>query len=79
MTNDEAHGVIATVLSGIAPEVDLTTCDTGAPMTRELDLDSMDVLALLAGIAEASGVDIPESDVEPEWSIDDLAAHLVAG
>lgn len=77
MTDAEARTVIAAVLHGIAPEVDLAACDSNEPLTRELDLDSMDVLSLLTGIGERTGIEIPETDFEPDWSLDDLAAYLV--
>jgi len=77
MTDAEARTVIAAVLRGIAPEVDLAMCDNTEPLGRELDLDSMDMLALLTGIGERTGIDIPETDIEADWSLDDLAAYLV--
>ncbi len=77
MNDTEARSVIAGVLRTIAPEVDLGICDASEPLTRELDLDSMDVLSLLSGIGDRTGIQIPETDVEPDWSIDDLARYLV--
>jgi len=77
MNDAEARTVIAGVLRTIAPEVDLSTCDGSEPLTRELDLDSMDVLSLLTGIGDRTGIQIPETDIEPDWGLDDLAAYLV--
>ena len=78
MNDADARTVIAAVLGRIAPEVNLAECDATEPLTRELDLDSMDVLSLLTGIGERTGIEIPDADVEPDWSLDDLAAYLVA-
>ncbi|MFN8050127.1 MAG: acyl carrier protein [Acidimicrobiales bacterium] len=78
MTDTEARTVITAVLQRIAPELDLARFDFDptAPLAGELELDSMDVLAMLAGIGEETGVQIPDADVDPEWSLDDLAAYL---
>jgi len=78
MTPDQAETAIAEVLGRIAPEVDLTVCDHRQPMTQELDLDSMDMLELLAGIVERTGIVIPETEINSDWSLSDLIAGLVA-
>lgn len=76
MNENTARNAVAESLRRIAPEVDLSICDAAAPMTRELDLDSMDMLSLLADVADRTGVDIPEGDVQSNWSLDDLVAYL---
>lgn len=76
MNDTEVRKAVAECLRSIAPEVDISSCDGAAPMTRELDLDSMDLLSLLAAVAERTGVDIPDSEVDSEWSLDDLVAYV---
>lgn len=78
MNDTEARDVIRAALARIAPEIELDDADTTEPMTRELDLDSMDMLSLLEAIGERTGVQIPETDVEPTWSLDDMVAYLTA-
>ena len=78
MNHAEARDVIAAVLHRIAPEIDLATSDPHEPLTRELDLDSMDVLSLLVGIGDRTGIEIPEADVQPDWSLEDLAGYLMS-
>ena len=73
---DEARRVIAEVLGRIAPEIELDTCDFDEPMNQELDLDSMDMLELITGIDERTGIRIPEGDAKPEWSLSELIADL---
>jgi acyl carrier protein len=62
MTDDEAHDLICTVLTGIAPEVDPATIDPDVELGPELDLDSMDFLNLVEGVCASTGLEIPEHD-----------------
>ncbi len=48
----------------VAPEVDPATLDDKAPLQEQLDLDSMDFLSFLEGVAARTGVDIPERDYD---------------
>ncbi len=76
ITPDEARRTIGEVLATITPEIDLDTCDFDEPMNQELDLDSMDMLELITGIHERTGIPIPEGEVKPEWSLSELIAEL---
>ena len=60
MNTDQAHDLIRTVLHQIAPEADLDTVDPDADLREELDLDSVDFLNFVTGLAEGAGADIPE-------------------
>ena len=70
--------LIARVLRRIAPEADLETLPPGADMRRELDLDSMDFLELVAGLGKATGVDIPERDYPKIATLESCTSYLVA-
>jgi acyl carrier protein len=76
MTPDEARALVADVLAGIAPEVDLATIDPSASMQQELDLDSIDVLNLMTGLHDRTGIEIPERDHAQLTSLDGCVAYL---
>lgn len=78
MTEDEARRAITEVLHTIAPEVDLAAVPGDADLREEADLDSMDMLNLLTGIHERTGVEISERDAPRLVTLDALAAHLAA-
>jgi acyl carrier protein len=78
MNTQEAKTVIFKVLGEIAPEVDASTIDHGLDLTEQLDLDSMDYLAWMLGINEATGIEIPQRDVSRFLTIDGAADFLVA-
>lgn len=77
LTPDEARGHVAAVLARIAPEVDLDEVDGSEPLQEELDLDSMDVLHLVGGIHERTGIEVPERELGQVDTLDALVAYLV--
>jgi len=60
----KARAVIADVLAGIAPDAELDAIDPAGDLQQLADLDSMDFLALIEGIAARLGLDIPEDDYD---------------
>lgn len=58
----DLRATVVGVLAEIAPEADLATLPDDADLREQLDLDSMDVQRLVAGIYEATGIDVPERD-----------------
>lgn len=77
MNAEEARDVVTRVLAQIAPEIDLATVPPDAELAEELDLDSMDFLNLVTGIAEQTGVEIPERDYEQIRSLAGCVDYLV--
>lgn len=63
-TPDELRAEVLATLAEIAPELetDLQTLGDDAPLREQLDLDSLDVQNLVAGLHERLGVDVPERD-----------------
>ena len=76
MTRDHAHTLLATVLHGIAPEVDLDALDPDEPFQQEADIDSMDFLNLIEGLHDESGIDIPERDYQRLSTLTDILSYL---
>ena len=62
MNANDARALLARLLRGIAPEVDLASVDDDALLHDELDLDSMDFLNLVTALHDESGIDVPERD-----------------
>lgn len=78
MGPDDAMAVLIGVLARVAPEVDSTTVDLSDDLRVAFDLDSMDFLSFVEGVAAAAGVDIAESDY-PQMSTLSSAARFLAG
>ena len=68
--------VIATVLRDIAPEADLSEVDPDEPLRDELDLDSMDLQTLYAGLHRALDIEIPEQDFGELATLTSMVAYL---
>lgn len=73
-----ATDIILSVLAGIAPEIDSTTVDRSGDLRFDYDLDSMDFMTLVDGVAAATGVDIPERDYARIATIDAFTDYVVA-
>lgn len=63
-TPAELRAEVLATLAEIAPELetDLQTLADDDPLREQLDLDSLDVQNLVAGLHERIGVDVPERD-----------------
>lgn len=77
MNTAEATTAVVTAIAAIAPEVDLSTVDPDVPFRVEIDLDSLDFLALVQSLHDATGVDIPETDYSRVETLNHLTAYLV--
>lgn len=67
--------VVAAILA-VAPELDADDLTDDARLQEDLDLDSMDFLDVVTGLAERTGVDIPERDYPELATIGGAAAYL---
>ncbi len=78
MNDEQGRAAVLALLGEIAPEADLADLDLDRDLRSELDLDSMDFLNLVEGLAESTGVDVPESDYSKVRSVHGLVDYLVA-
>jgi acyl carrier protein len=78
MNDEQGRAAVLALLGEIAPEADLADLDLDRDVRSELDLDSMDFLNLVEGLAESTGVDVPESDYAKVRSVHGLVNYLVA-
>lgn len=69
------ESVVAAILA-VAPELDADDLTDDARLQEDLDLDSMDFLDVVTGLAERTGVDIPERDYPELATIGGAAAYL---
>lgn len=76
MTGEQARTLVLETLATIAPEIDPATLAEDARLRDGADLDSMDFLDYVAGLAEASGRSIPEADYDRVDSIAGAVAYL---
>lgn len=58
----DPHAVVRDVIAEIAPDVDPARLTPEARLQEDLELDSMDVLNVMAALSDRIGADIPEAD-----------------
>lgn len=76
MNRQRILALVKQKLSAIAPDADVEALAEDADLRDELDLDSMDFLALVRGVHETLGVDIPEVDYGRVASLDGFARYI---
>lgn len=65
------------ILADIEPEVELESdIDTGARLRKQVDLDSLDFLNFITGVAERFKNEIPEKDYAKLVSFNDFVADI---
>jgi acyl carrier protein len=69
---------IRDAISRVAPDVDPSSIPNDAEFREEAGLDSMDLLSVLAEVAKATGVEVPEAEYGSIVTIDDFAEYLRA-
>ena len=77
MTETEIHAAILDALADVAPEVDPSSLRGDLDLRQQVDLDSMDLLNLVIGVHQRTGVDIPEAEY-PRLTTLDAIANFVA-
>lgn len=76
MIATEIRKIALDLLSGIAPEADLSSLRGADELREVLDIDSMDFLNFVAGLHKATGAAIPEADYRKLFTLDGVVAYL---
>lgn len=76
MTEEQIRAFLRAAIEDIAPNAELDGLDPRASLRDELDLDSMDFLALVRVIHEELGVAVPETEYARIDSLDGCTAYL---
>jgi acyl carrier protein len=78
MTPNDARALLARLLHGVAPEIDLDQIDPAEPLQEAAELDSMDFLNLVTALYDETGIDVPERDYPLIATIDGFVAYIAA-
>ena len=76
MTIDEARTTFLQELARVAPDLDVASIRGSDHLQDDLELDSMDVLNLVAALHQRLGIDIPETDYVDIATPDSAATYL---
>lgn len=75
-TKEDTRGVVLSVLTTIAPEVEADDITDDDLLRDQVDLDSMDWLNFLLGIHKRFNVDIPESEYASLRTLSDVVGYV---
>lgn len=76
MNQDDIREAILDILSGIAPDDDLSDLKDDVPFREQLELDSMDFLDIVMELRKRYRIQIPEDDYLELRSMDSTVAYL---
>ena len=77
-TTDGLRDTVVRVLCAVAPDIEPGDVRDGDDLQTVLGLDSMDMLDFAAGLHEALGVDVPDSDRAVLATVGTVVAYLRA-
>ncbi|HET9565891.1 MAG TPA: acyl carrier protein [Mycobacterium sp.] len=75
-TQEDIRGVVLSVLTTIAPEVEADDIRDDVLLRDQVDLDSMDWLNFLVGVHKRLQVDIPESAYASLRTLTDVVRYV---
>ncbi len=76
MVKEELRKVLLDVMDEVAPGCLPDVIDDDEDLREQMDLDSMDLLNIVAGLHARLNIEIPESDVEQIVTINRAIAYL---
>ena len=78
MNEKDARAAVQAAIVQVAPDVEPEDLVETARLRQDLELDSLDFLRVVEGIALSTGVDIPERDYPRVLTVGGLVAYLSA-
>lgn len=76
METAEIRKAVLEALAAIAPETDPQQIRPDQPLRRQVDLDSMDWLNVIAGVQQRLSIAIPDTDAGRLTTLDSIVAYL---
>ncbi|UNK44253.1 acyl carrier protein [Arthrobacter sulfonylureivorans] len=78
MIENDARAAVSAAIAQVAPDIVTEDLDDKARLRQDLELDSLDFLALIETLAQTTGVDTPESDYGQVTTVADLINYVAA-
>ena len=78
LNETEIREVVARVLNGIAPEIDLDCIDPSRNLRDQMDIDSIDFMNFVIGLHKELGVEIPDVDLTKLATLDSCVGYLAS-
>src|SRR5690606_17975123 len=75
---EEIRSAVLDTIGAIAPDADLRSIRHDQPLRRQIDLDSIDWLNVIAALHDRLSIGIPEPDYGRLDSVDSIVAYLAS-
>ena len=79
MTDADIADLVRRTLFEVAPDLEGEEIEPDTPFRDQFEIDSMDFLNFVTGLAVATGVEVPEADYPRLQSLNDCVAYLSKG
>lgn len=79
MTDAEIADLVRRTLFEVAPDLAGEEIEPDTPFRDQFEIDSMDFLNFVTGLAAATGVEVPETDYPRLQTLSDCVAYLSKG
>ena len=76
MTHDEVKKVVLDIIADIAPDEDLSQLKSDVRLRDQMQLDSMDFLAIVMELRKRHGIEVPEADYLKLATLDSCGEYL---
>ena len=76
MNQQEIRSVLLEVIDEVAPGCIPEVVDDDADIREQMDLDSMDLLNIIAALHERLGIEVPDADMEQITTLRKAIAYL---
>ena len=76
MDDEEIRSTLLEVIDTVAPGCIPDVVDDDADIRDEMDLDSMDLLNIIAALHERLGIEVPEADMDQITTLRKAIAYL---
>ena len=78
LSDADIREAVVRALRQVAPEVDPATLRPDVSLREQVDLDSMDFLNFVIGLAQSLGVEVPEADYPKLATLDGCVTYLAS-
>lgn len=75
-SQQQLRQIVIEALAEVAPEVDAGSLEADVELVEQLDIDSMDFLAIIVSIHNRTGIEIPERDYPKLATLDAAVSYL---
>jgi acyl carrier protein len=76
MNPEEIRRTALSVLTEVAPDIDVSDIDPALNLQEQFDLDSLDFYSFVVALHEQLGVDVPERDYPKLATLDGCVSYL---